>query len=356
MFWIIQRNISAFAFAIAMALGGITAAVAQQTSDAVQANLYAKAQKEGILVWYGTTLPDVLEVLVGAFEQKYPGIKVKTLRAIGSDLLQRLATEKRAGIPSADVIALGDPDIEKDLFSKGMVDRYIVADYDKYPKSFKGDPTVGVVFDKLTIVGPIVFNTSRMRRSDVPASLVDFAKLDAEKFRGKIIMLDPRATLSGLVGVTFIDEAAGRQALKAIGDLRPVVQASSTVVNEGIISGEYWITPTFNMQVMSGLQAAGAPLDFVVPKEGVWTIPSLQMLVSKAPHRNAARLWLEWLYSAEGQKVITRQGYYSGHADVPVARTMAWMNGVKIADLDLVKIQEDRGPLLEEYGKILGLK
>ena len=349
------RDISLAAVIVA-SLALIGPAGAQDISDPVQAQLYEAAKAEGTLVWYGSTPPDALEKLITTFEAKFPGLDVEAVRASGVDVLQRFTTEKQAGVNAVDVLALSEPGIELDLFEQGMIEAYKVAAYDEYPEQFRGNADVGVVFDRLTIYGPIVYNTDELSKADIPSRIADFATLDKERFTGKVIMNDPRGTFSAIGNVVFWEQTAGDAAVSAIAALEPVVQQSSTVVTEGVTSGEYWLSPTFNMQTLIGLKATGAPIDFVVPEEGVWAVPGFQLLVADAPHPNAAKLWLEWLYSKEGQDVMASLNYPSGRPDVELSEPMSWLNGVTIADMDYAEIAENCEAHKEKAIQLLGLQ
>ena len=67
------------------------------------------AKREGKLVWYTTLAADQNKQLAGAFEAKYPGVKVETFRTGSSALAQRLLTEAKAKRHIADAIETTPP-------------------------------------------------------------------------------------------------------------------------------------------------------------------------------------------------------------------------------------------------------
>src|SRR5215204_3648589 len=54
------------------------------------------AKREGKVVWYTTLAAEQNRQIAGAFETKYPGVKVETFRTGSSALAQRLLTEAKA--------------------------------------------------------------------------------------------------------------------------------------------------------------------------------------------------------------------------------------------------------------------
>ena len=62
------------------------------------------AKREGKVVWYTTLAAEQNKQIAGAFEAKYPGVKVETFRTGSSALAQRLLTEAKAKRHIADAI------------------------------------------------------------------------------------------------------------------------------------------------------------------------------------------------------------------------------------------------------------
>jgi ABC-type Fe3+ transport system substrate-binding protein len=48
----------------------------------------------------------------------------------------------------------------------------------------------------------------------------------------------------------------------------------------------------------------GAKLKFMLPQEGVVLLPQGMFINKDAPHPNAAKLWIDFVLSAEGQKIL----------------------------------------------------
>src|SRR4030095_9226655 len=64
--------------------------------------LYAGAKTEGTVTWYTSLAGGSYQALARAFEAKYPGVRVESYRAGGSELVVRMAEETKARRPTFD--------------------------------------------------------------------------------------------------------------------------------------------------------------------------------------------------------------------------------------------------------------
>ena len=66
--------------------------------------LYAGAKSEGTVTWYTSLAGDSYKALARAFEAKYPGVRVESYRAGGSELVVRMTEETKARRPTFDAL------------------------------------------------------------------------------------------------------------------------------------------------------------------------------------------------------------------------------------------------------------
>jgi iron(III) transport system substrate-binding protein len=79
---------------------------------------------------------------------------------------------------------------------------------------------------------------------------------------------------------------------------------------------------------------AGAPIKQIKPSDGVGVTPINQGLVKNAPHPNAAKLWIEWSLSEEGQALLAQQGYATVRKGLKPAEPEADLTNVKFLPRD----------------------
>ena len=78
----------------------------------------------------------------------------------------------------------------------------------------------------------------------------------------------------------------------------------------------------------------GAPVKQLKPSDGVGITQISQSLIKSAPHPNAAKLWIEWSLSDEGQTLLAAQGYAAVRKGLKAMEPEADLSGVKILPRD----------------------
>jgi len=148
-------------------------------------------------------------------------------------------------------------------------------------------------------------------------------------------MDDPRGSgpggtiLSGMEVLYGIDEVDAKLAAQNIffaTQAGPILQALNR--------GEYAVYLSSNHTDVIAQRKAGAPIKQIKPSDGVGITPINQGLIKNAPHPNAAKLWIEWSLSEEGQNVLAAQGYAPVRKGLKPAEPEASLEGVKFLPRD----------------------
>jgi putative spermidine/putrescine transport system substrate-binding protein len=291
----------------------LTTAIAIAASGVARAgsmdDLVAAANKEGQLTtialphdWcgYGN--------VIAAFKKKYPGIKVNELNpdAGSGDEVQAIkANENNKGPQAPDVIDVGlafGPAAKKD----GLIQPYKVSTWDSIPDSAKDAD--GYWYGDYYGVMAIGVNKDIIK--DTPTDWSDLMK--PEYANAVALAGDPRSAnqailsvmASGLSTGAAEGKAAGEAGLKFFSDLNkkgnfvPVVAKSGTIAQGATPVAIAW---DYNLLAWKDSLKGNPPMDVVVPKSGVVAGVYVQAISAFAPHPNAAKLWMEYLYSDEGQ-------------------------------------------------------
>jgi putative spermidine/putrescine transport system substrate-binding protein len=271
--------------------------------------LYAAAKKEGMLTtialphsWcgYGNVIAN--------FKKKYPGIKVNELnpQAGSGDEIQAIkANENNKGPQAPDVIDVGlafGPAAKKD----GLIQPYKVSEWDTIPASAKDAD--GYWYGDY--YGVMAFGVNKDIIKDTPKDWSDLMK--PEYANAVALAGDPRSANQAILGVMAAGMATGAEAGKASGDAGlkffadlnkkgnfvPVVALSGTIAQGTTPVAIAW---DYNLLAWKDSLKGNPPMDVVVPKSGVVAGVYVQAISKFAPHPNAAKLWMEYLYSDEGQ-------------------------------------------------------
>ena len=281
------------------------AQVAQYTKADRMNMLVEGAKKEKRLVWYTTLIPtEVSKPMADAFHKKYPFIAVQLYRGDSNQVAQKMIQEYRARSYRADVV---DGSGTSTLLRKaGFVQRFTSPELASFPSQFK-DPD-GYWGTELLYYMVLAYNTKLIPPGQAPKTYQDL--LDP-KWKGKMAW----STSSGSGAPTFVGniltsmgQDKGTAYLKQLaGQGIHNINSSGRSVLDQVVAGQFPIAlQVFNDQVDYS-KAASAPVDWV-PLQPVTGQVSRISLAGKAPHPDAAMLFLDFMFSKEGQQIIRQRG------------------------------------------------
>jgi iron(III) transport system substrate-binding protein len=102
------------------------------------------------------------------------------------------------------------------------------------------------------------------------------------------------------------------------------------------------------------LIASGAPIVLVYPTEGTPAVTLNGALMKQAPHPNAARLFMNFMYSREGQQIFVDYGFRSVHPEArePSGRTP--LSEIKVLRTDPEEQERLGGEIKARYARYFG--
>jgi len=282
---------------------GATAAALQPLIDA--------AKKEGKLTFYSSNPQDQAEAQGKAFKDKY-GVSVDVFRASSGPLGQKFAAEAGAGDVTADAVILADPVFMDQASEKGwLANLSALPSVPQWPKQFFSTTYAKVQLLPITIE----YNKDKVKQADAPAQWQDLLK---PMFKGQTLFVDPRNVPVWVAWMYFMREKYGDDFLRQLGkqDLR--LAASAVPGTQQLAAGEAAILVPSNHQVILPLVGQGAPLADTLPEPSTG-VEQLLGVAAKAPHPNAARLFVNWAMTAEGQAIFNKDVGSSPLPNIPGA-------------------------------------
>jgi iron(III) transport system substrate-binding protein len=267
--------------------------------------LYDSAKKEGKLVWY-TSLSTYKEV-AKVFEAKYPGVAVEFYRAAGTTLATRILSESSARRYLADIVET-TPGAIMLLRDNKLLLPYASPHLADYPDGSKEKAPGGLVYatvDRESYPG-IGYNRSAIREADVPKNFDDLLKpalkgkmgISGEEIGARVIGAMLKAK-----GDAFVRKLAAQEiklySLPALG------------LNELVASGEVPLTFTAVDSNVRLAAARGAPVSWL-PFDLIPTNSGNIAALARAPHPNAALLFIDFLIGPDGQKLLVDKLGYGG--------------------------------------------
>ncbi|MDB5593923.1 MAG: putative binding protein component of iron transporter precursor [Hyphomicrobiales bacterium] len=288
------------------------------------------ARKEGELTWYTTEIVNQLvRPAVAAFDKKY-GIKVNYVRANPTEIALRVMTEATAGKIQADVVDGTATSVM--LRREGHILQWVPET--NFEKQFV-DPEGYWITTNLYVLTP-GFNTDLVPKGTEPKTYQDL--LDP-KWKGKMVWNSSPVTSGGpgFVGtvLTAMGEEKGMIYLRALAKQNVAsVSSSGRQVLDQVISGEFPIAlQIFNNHSSISAQK-GAPVSWI-PLEPSLAVLSVMSVVKTSTHMNAAKLFVEFLTSEEGQKLMRDAGELPVHPNVAPADPSLRPDGTRFKALYL---------------------
>lgn len=282
--------------------------VSSASADAMS-DLVAAATKEGNLTTIA--LPHdwcAYGAVIEGFKKKYPGIAVNELNPDGSsaDELEAVRANKgNTGPQAPDVLDIGlsfGPKAKQE----GLVAPYKVSTWDSIPASAKDAD--GAWYGDYYGVMSFIVNTDMVK--NVPA---DWADLMKPEYKGAFALSgDPRSGNQGLMSVMSAGMAMGGKpgaesaakgleffaGLNKAGNFVPVSGKTGSIAQGATPIVAAW---DYNALAWRDTLAGNPKAAVIIPKSGTLAGVYVQAISAYAPHPSAAKLWMEYIYSDEGQ-------------------------------------------------------
>jgi ABC-type Fe3+ transport system substrate-binding protein len=299
------------------AFGGLTLGLAapRVPAFAAEPSLVEAAKQEGRLVWYTTlVVGQIVRPIIQAFETKYPGIKVDFVPAPWQETSLRIINEGRANQVKGDLVDGGAS--FPPLQAAGLIEPYLVQSAASYPQAYR-DPTGLWTANIIQPSTPSV-NLDQVKKADIPQSYEDLLH---PRWKGRMAWPDSPSVSGppGFIGtiLTAMGQDRGMAYLEKLANQRIAsVPSNQRVVLDQNIQGQYpLVLMIYNYHAAISM-SEGAPIDWLRLSPTMVSFGQMSLL-KNAPHPNAARLFLEFSLSEEGQSVYAAAGYLPAHPNVP---------------------------------------
>ncbi len=339
----------------ALALAGLMAgaaeaqdppAVARLTDAGEKAKLkerIAAAQKEGMVNYINTVIqPATNDALTAAFRTYYglpASFKVGYLTQAPGNVITRMQQEIAANKYTLDVGSVASPPWVHARIKDGKIAKYDSPEYAAYKQSFDlglGKPGY-FAFDGAYYFVPMWNGEVTKFKGTSWKSVLETAP------EGRINANDPSVSDSALMTYIGLRQVFPLDMWVKLASLKPTLMYKSEQIAARLISDEDKFAwngmPTRAWQN----NQKGAKLEFMRPDEGVVLLPQCTFILAGAPHPVAARLWLDFVLSETGQKILAqkevlisgRSGFTSPYPDYVPS-----IDKIKIIKVDWEKLTE----------------
>jgi iron(III) transport system substrate-binding protein len=297
----------------------------------------AAAKQEGKVVVVGTTTDRLTSAVGSAFQAKF-GIPVDYVGPSSRERVPQIQTERQANQFNWDVWVDGTTTALTGLLPMNMLDPMppaLILGEVKDPTVWRGGTPEYLDNEQRVLVmtpfqrGIIFYNPTLAK----PTDFTSFKDLLDPKWKGKLLIDDPRNAGPGQATFLFFHQHPdlGPDFIRALGKQEPQISRDWAQEVDVVGQGRVPVLIGGVDAIVEQRMRQGIPIAIADPrtvKEGSDLSPANGAigLFNRAPHPNAARVFINWLLSKEGQTIFAEaQGYVSARTDVPLPEgTAPW--------------------------------
>jgi iron(III) transport system substrate-binding protein len=299
-----------------------------------------QAKNEGRVVVFGPPGAVIRKALIEGFAKAFAGIEVEYIGGRSTEEAVKLQAERDGGIYNADVF-LGAPTTAlfqlKPMGALDPIEPSLILPEVKDVKYWRenvlefSDKEGRFVLVFVTEKSPVaIYDSKQVRRDEID----ELYKLLNPKLKGKIVINDPGTSGAGVPYFRFIWVTLGSE--KASEYYRRIRAQAGAVdrdqrrMIEWIASGKYALLLSPSAGLLGQLRQQGLRFDILEEYKDIGTTLSSSfgtvMLINKAPHPNAAAVFINWLLTRDGQITWSRaMNQLSRRVDVPADNIAPYM-------------------------------
>jgi iron(III) transport system substrate-binding protein len=360
----------------ALWLGALPASVSAQSNwQAEWEKTLRAAESEGQLTLYGCCYE--YDRVTEPFKRKYPKLKVSTVIGSGGQLASRVLAERRGEKYIPDVVSSGANTLHDAFYQAQILDPIkpilMLPEVLDQTKWYQGehryiDPEKRFIFAFVanSQSGQVIYNVKLVN----PAELKSFWDLLHPKWKGKMTSLDPTSFgMGAALQFFYFHPELGPTFIKRLyGEMQITVSRDPRQMTDWLAAGKYSLCIRCNAgsEVGKAMQQK-LPLGYLDTDEwkeggsssaagGTLGVPS------RAPHPNAAKVFVNWFLSREGQMALQKFGRPDAHnsrrTDIPKDDVDAYNRleqGKKYFDLAKPEYQ-DLTPIFKMVKEVLAQK
>jgi iron(III) transport system substrate-binding protein len=308
----------------------------------------AKAKGEGSVVYYTSNRTTVAEKHARGFEKKH-GIKVQVFRSGSEKVIAKLEAESQAGRIQADVLNVSDPGYFYALQTRGALLPHLSRNAANIPESFK-DKEGHWAAARLTVM-TIAYNQKLVPAGEAPRRWTD---LTNPKWQGKLTIASPAYGGTSLNWAAGIVKLHGWKFFEDLARNKPLLTEGHLPGMQLVASGERPIAAEMNdYDARAGL-AKGQPIAIVVPEEGTFVIPTPIAVLKASARPNAAKLFVDYMLSEEGQAIFVEDQTMPARADVRPPPGAVPLNDLKVIPMDWAAVEKQSEEIKTKFVSIVG--
>jgi iron(III) transport system substrate-binding protein len=266
------------------------------------------AKKEGQVVFWSSMRIEDSKALATGFEAKYPFVKVDIFRAGGEQIVNRAIAEHMAGKTTYDVL---NAFALKVLQNRGLLQPYAAPEAAHYPNGFKDAQNFWVsLYSGYNVIG---YNTKLVPTAEAPKNWEDLLN---RRWKGKLGMDDEEYFwYAGML--KHWGQERGKKYMEALAKQDLQFRNGHALLADLVSAGEIPVAVVVYPDHIEQMKAKGQQVEWVKSSDPVLVNLAPVGVAAKAPHVNAAKLFMNYSISKEGQDILQKARRASARVDVP---------------------------------------
>jgi iron(III) transport system substrate-binding protein len=306
------------------------------------------AEQQQKLLVYTSMTESLLGEMKVAFSKKYPHIELDYQNGGTARLMSKLASERNSGTVLADVLWTSDVMDFYHLKSQGALLAYRSAEIAALVNPF-ADYDGSFSATRLVTLG-MAFNTRFVR--DAPKTWQEATK---PTFKDAYGLANPALSGMAYMSVAMLARAFGWSYFEALHANGAKVGKGFTSLLDETASGDPLGCLAIDAMVLEKIDR-GATLALVYPAELI-VIPSPIGIVKGGPNNEAAKIFIDFVLSHEGQTILANEGMLPVRPDVAVPERFnlpAVADAVKrAAKIDYSHLTAERDSIIKRFSEIM---
>ena len=273
---------------------------------------------------------ELRQALEESFTKKFPGIVPELFPARGASNINRILDEDKGGVHYFDIHIGGTESIITGLLPARLLEPlapWMILPEVRKPKYWWGGHIWAdraqqyIYLYSAFLTEALWYNTSKLSSEEVKS----YDNLLDQKLKGKIEILDPRTAGSGQSTWSFLWKIKGEEFLRKLARQDLIIGRNQRQLAESLANGNAALSIGLSYYSFSPFLKAWLPIKpLPTPEEGTYASSGSGTIVAfkHAPHPNAAKVFVNWLLSREGQEIFSRaMGQPTRRLDVDTAWT-----------------------------------
>lgn len=278
-------------------------------SEATADPAAAQASVSGKLIIYSGRSEPLIQPVIDAFKAQNPEVEILLKAGSNSEVANALIEEQAN--PQADLFITTELFTVQSLAQQSIFESYSPAGVDDLPAEYIGSNNSWVGLTSRARV--IMYNTDLVAEEDLPKSIFD---LTDPKWKGKIASAgSTNGSMQAQIAVMrqLLGEEETEEWLQGLLDNDVTFFGGHTDVRKAVGAGEFALGLVNHYYYHLQL-AEGGPVGVIYPDQGggqigLITNATAVAVVKGAPNAAAAQSFIDFLVSAEGQKLFAEQNY-----------------------------------------------